>query len=223
MKSTKLLGQNSSGLTKKRPPSGALPYIAREGFSGAASRPRPLSRGKPYTRRRGKAVFCRRAAPGPPPRAHPCRAAARAPGRPAAPARPRRAARKGPTFGPGGAARENARPPENGPRWPGNAAVSAAGSTAPCAPPHAPGRPAPPEAQLAPARAARRAPGVCRAAPAPPGRPPPAHTHPAGPAKATRLVRPAGCTPRGGLNPWARAAGDRGPLSRRKSHNQTGD
>ena len=197
MKSTRLSGQNSSDLTKKRPPSGALPYIAREGFSGTPSRPRPLSRGKPYTRRRGKAVFCRRAAPGPPPRAHPCRAAVRAPGRPAAPARPRRAARKGPTFGPGGAARENARPPENGPRWPGNATVSAAGSTAPCAPPRAPGKPAPPEAQMPPARAARRAPGVCRAAPAPPGRPPPAHTHPAGPAKAVRLALPAGCTPRG--------------------------
>ena len=64
---------------------------------------------------------------------------------------------------------------------------------------------------------------VCNAAPALPGRPPPAHTHPAGPAKAVRLALPAGCTPRGGLNPWARAAGDRGPLSRRKSHNQTGN
>ena len=168
-------------------------------------------------------MFCRRAAPGPPPRAHPCRAAARAPGRPAAPARPRRAARKRPTFGPGGAARENAQPPENGPRWPENAAVAAARKHSAVCAARAPGRPPPPEAQLAPARAARRAPEVCRAAPAPPGRPPPGHTHPAGPREGRPAGPARGVYPQGGLNPWARPAGDRGPLSRRKSHNQTGD
>lgn len=61
----------------------------------------------------------------------------------------------------------------------------------------APGRPLPPEAQLAPARAARRAPGVCRAAPGVAWQATTAHTHPAGPAKAVRLAQPAGCTPRG--------------------------
>lgn len=98
----------------------------------------------------------RRAAPDPPPRAH---AAAPPPVPRQAPpplSRPRRAARKRPTCGPGGPARGNARPPGNGPRWPGKAAVSAAGSTASCAPPaprggprrrkHSWPRPAPPVA-----------------------------------------------------------------------------
>lgn len=87
----------------------------------------------------------------------------------------------------------------------------------------APGRPPPPEAQLAPARAARRAPGSVPRRARAARKVPPAPARPAGPAKAAPLARPAGVYPQGGSNPWAQPAGDRGPLSRRKSHNQTGD
>ena len=223
MKSTRLLGQNSSDLTKKRPPSGALPYIAREGFSGTPSRPRPLSRGKPYTRRRGKAVLCRRAAPGPAapgtplPRRRPRPRQARRPGKapPCGPERPhvrprwrrpgkRPAPGKRPTL-----ARKRRRFRRRkhsavcaAPR-PGKA--RAAGSTA------GPGPRRPPRPGSVPRRprAARQA---------------PARAHPPGwPREVASLARPAGVHPQGGSNPWARRAGDRGPLSRRKSHNQTGD
>lgn len=165
----------------------------------------------------------RRAAPGPPPPGTRLRAAARAP-------RQARRPGKAPPCGPETPhvrprrPRPGKRPAprKSGPRWPGNAAVAAAREHSAVCAARAPGRPPPPEAQLAPARAARRAPEVCAAAPAPPGRPRP-RPSPAGPAKAAPLARPAGVYPQGGSNPWARPAGDRGPLSRRKSHNQTGD
>ena len=232
MKSTRLSGQNSSDLTKKRPPSGALPYIAREGFSGAPSRPRPLSRGKPYTRCRGKAVFCRRAAPGPPPghtpprRSRPAapgtrrRAAARAPGRPAAPG-------KAPPCGP---ETPHVRPrrPRPGKRPSPGKRPTLARKRRRCRRPGAQRRVRRPTPRESPCRRKHSwprpaLPAAPRRCAAPPGRPPPGHTHPAGPREG-RPVGPArGVYPQGGLNPWARPAGDRGPLSRRKSHNQTGD
>ena len=197
MKSTRLSGQNSSDLTKKRPPSGALPYIAREGFSGTPSRPRPLSRGKPYTRRRGKAVFCRRAAPGPAapgtplPRRRPRPRQARRPGKapPCGPERPHvRPRRRRPGKRPAPGKRPTLARKRRRFRRRKHSAVCAAprpgkartaGSTAGPGPRH------PPRPGSVPRRprAARQA--------------PPAHTHPAGPAKAARLARPAGCTPRG--------------------------
>lgn len=164
----------------------------------------------------------RRAAPGPPPRAHAAAPPPAPPGRPAAPARPRRAARKRPTCGPGGPARGNAQPPENGPRWPENAAVAAARKHSAVCAARAPGRPPPPEAQLAPARAARRAPGSVRRRPraareAPPAPQPswPCEGRPAGPAR--------GGVPPGGIqslgaNGWR----PRPPLTQKKPQSNGG-
>lgn len=146
----------------------------------------------------------RRAAPGPPPPGTRLRAAARAP-------RQARRPGKAPPCGPETPhvrprrPRPGKRPAprKSGPRWPGNAAVAAAREHSAVCAARAPGRPPPPEAQLAPARAARRAPEVCAAAPAPPGRPrpsgwprprPPVRLAPRRP---PRWPDPRGCTPRG--------------------------
>lgn len=101
----------------------------------------------------------RRAVPRPAARAH----AAAPQSAPPAGAPPR----KGPAVRPGNAPRaapaaplgETPGPRKSGPRWPGNAAVAAAREHSAVCTARAPGRPPPPEAQLAPARAARRAPG----------------------------------------------------------------
>ena len=168
-------------------------------------------------------MICRRAAPGPAAPGTPRRAAARAPGRP-------RRTRQGPAVRPGNAPRaapaaplgETPGPRKSGPRWPGNAAVAAAREHSAVCAARAPGRPPPPEAQLAPARAARRAPGSVPRRPRAARKPAPA-PQPGWPREGAPLARPAGVYPQGGSNPWSRRAGDRGPLSRRKSHNQTGD
>lgn len=98
---------------------------------------------------------------------------------------------------PGGPARENARPPGNGPRWPGNAAIAAAREHSAVCAARAPRSPPPPEAQLAPDRAARRAPGSVphhpRAARKAPPAPQPGWPREGRPASLARGV----CTPRG--------------------------
>lgn len=59
--STRLSGQNSSDLTKKSPPTGALPYIAQKRLSGAPRCPRRL--GAPQTLHTPPETACCAAAP----------------------------------------------------------------------------------------------------------------------------------------------------------------
>ena len=167
-------------------------------------------------------MFCRRAAPRLAAPGTPLPRLRSRPRQARRPARPRRVARKGPTFGTGGAARENARPPENGPRWPGRAAVSAARKHSAVCAARAPGRPPPPEAQLAPARAAP-APRRCAA-------PPP--RRPAGPRPRTPTLlaprrpsgwpSPRGVPPGGSQSLGATGWRPRPPLTQKKPQSNRG-
>ena len=132
------------------------------------------------------------------------------PGKPRKPPAPRRPAKCRPTppRPPRGLCAPHAAKPARA-RLPTAARKEGSGSPRPEAPA------APPGTAPCPCRPGENRPRRARR-----GRPPPVRRRPldSGTAAAPRLPR-SGVTPRGGSNPWAVLAGDRGPLSREFSQN----